>query len=421
MKKIILFIFILASGIVHASDKIIVKDAPSVFDPVTTYVFMAGVLKWQSPSLSPFSSKNRKDEELYNLLLSKGVNKANTVFLKDGEATLDNMSKKMKELLAKTTAGSTLIFYYAGHGVRAGNNPVCFANYDYNSSSGNGFKASSVSEQINSLFKGKQVLLLADCCFSGALIDEGKKISSSGKSVTAFTSSTSSNISTANWTFTQTIIDCLSGVAVCDRNTDGKITLGEVRTELYDAMRYRERQLGGAAFFNTDESVAFNLGKVQSTAKPSKVEYIYIFQNNKFEPARVMAYNGNNVTGELFRYSDKVSVTVPVSKTKTIAFADYPIGKQVQVEWNGKNYPAVIKEAKNGFHYIHYSGYDNSWDEWVTYDRIYTPERKKCSVEWGGQWYPGEMLQQKSGKYLVHYTGYGDDWDEWVGAERIKL
>jgi len=114
-------------------------------------------------------------------------------------------------------------------------------------------------------------------------------------------------------------------------------------------------------------------------------------------------------------------VTVPVTKTKPIAFAEYPVGMKVQVEWKGKYYPAIIKESRNGFHLIHYTGYDDSWDEWVMYSRINTGNKKPCSIEWNGQWYPGEMLQEKGGKYFVQYTGFGNDWDEWVGKDRIKL
>ncbi len=392
--------------------------ATNVTDPANTYIFMVGVLQWQSPSLSPFSKKNRKDEELYNLFLSKGVNKANTVFLKDNEATLANITQKMKELLGKTKAGSTFIFYYAGHGSRSGNGPVCFANYDY--TSGNGFAASSVSAMINSSFKGSEVWLLADCCYSGTLIDEAKNISTGNKKVVAFTSSTSSNISTANWTFTQTMIDCLSGLGVGDRNADGKITLAETRSELYDAMLYRERQMSGTVFYNVPETTTFNLSAVQGQAG-SPVSYLYVQQNGKFEPLRVLSKNGNTISGELYHYSDKVPLSVDVAKTKPIEYMEYPVGKKVNVEWNGKTYPAEIKKVQNGFHYIHYTGYDDSWNEWVMYNRIYTAERKKCSIEWHGQWYPGEMMQQKDGKYFVHYTGYGNDWDEWVGAERIKL
>ncbi|MBL7732961.1 MAG: caspase family protein [Chitinophagaceae bacterium] len=415
MKKLILLLLLFWT----CGDKVYAGiDETPVIDPTNTYVFMSGVLQWQSPTLSSFNKRNRKDEELYNLLLSKGVKKENTVFLADNQATLANMKTRMKELLQQSKEGSVFIFYYAGHGVRGGNGPVCFANYDY--TSGNGFEVSVVSELISAHFKGSEIWLLADCCYSGSLLGEAKKIGAKGKKVICFTSSTSCNISTGNWTFTQTMIDCFSGLGLCDRNGDGKISLAETKSELFDAMKYREKQLSGTVFYNTDESVSLSLG-VAAKNNVKSIRYVYVQQNTKFEPARVLSETNTAVTGELYHYSDKVQVTVPAGKTKEIAFAEYPVGLKVQVEWNGKYYPAEIKETKGGFHYIHYTGYDDSWNEWVMYDRILTADRKKCTIEWQGAWYPGEVLQQKDGKYFVHYTGYGNDWDEWVGPGRVRL
>lgn len=416
MKKLILLFFCCIPALLFARSVKFIGE-----DPANTYVFMTGVLKWKSSSLNSFSDRNRKDEEFYRLLLRRGVKKENIIFLKDNEATLANMNRGLETILKKADKQSMFIFYYAGHGVRAGNGPVSFANYDYEN--GNGFEVTTVSKLVSSFFKGTQIYLLADCCFSGSLMDEAKKISTSGKQTIAFTSSSSSNISTANWTFTQTMIDCFEGLPVCDRNTDGKITLGEVKKELFDAMKYREKQLSGTVFYNSGEAVTFSV--ITSPVKPGMgmkaVEYRYIQQNGKFEAARVTANTGTTITGELYRYSDKLSVTVPLAKTKPIAFAEYPVKMIVQVEWKGRYYPAEIKETREGFHYIHYTGYDDSWNEWVMYDRINTGDRKKCTVMWEGKWYPGELLQQKDGKYFIHYTGFGNDWDEWVEKERIKF
>lgn len=387
-------------------------------DPANSLVLITGVLRWEDPSLSPFNSRNRKDEELYRLLLQQGVPAANIIYLKDHEATLSGINSAMKTLLEKSNVNSSFIFYYAGHGVRAGNGPVSFANFDY--AAGKEFAVTNITGSIQKYFKGKAVWLLADCCYSGALLEEAGKISKSGKSVLALTSSSSSNISTGNWTFSQTLIDCLSGLPAGDRNHDGKISLAEVKAELFDAMKFRERQLSGSVFYNQPESSSFNLLPVKPASAAVAPEYIYIQQENKFQPARVLGYNGSNVTGELYYYSDKVKVTVPLAKTKPIAFAEYPVGMKVQVEWKGKFYPAEIKESNNGFHYIHYTGYDDSWNEWVMYGRIKTGKNKPCSIEWHGQWYPGEILQEKNGKYFVQYTGFGADWDEWVGRDRIK-
>lgn len=410
MRKIFLLLLLAQCTVVSFAE-----NKTNATDPAKTYVFFAGVLKWQDPSLASFSDRNRKDEELFRLLAGTGIPAANMILLKDKDATLSNIKTQMKELLTKTSPGSKFIFYYAGHGVRAGNGPVCFANYDYKD--GNGFSTDVVTSIVKQYFKGNEVWLMADCCYSGSLLQEAKTISGSGKKVVAFTSATSSNISTGNWTFTQTLIDCFSGLASADRDKNKSISLGEVKTELYDAMLYREKQLAGASFFNTSENEVVNIKPVTGSAASG---YVYTLRNGKFEPARVLTSQANTLTLELYHYSDKETVTSPPSSTKPIDYMVYPVDSPVMVEWKGKNYPAVVKKIQNGFHYIHYTGYDDSWDEWVMYDRITTKDRKPCQVEWRGQWYPGEILQEKNGRYFVHYTGYGSDWDEWAPAARVK-
>ncbi|OGQ47073.1 MAG: hypothetical protein A3H42_01250 [Deltaproteobacteria bacterium RIFCSPLOWO2_02_FULL_46_8] len=44
-------------------------------------------------------------------------------------------------------------------------------------------------------------------------------------------------------------------------------------------------------------------------------------------------------------------------------------GDAVQVLWSGTWYPARVLKTKQDQLYIHYDGYDNSWDEWVGPDR----------------------------------------------------
>jgi hypothetical protein len=44
----------------------------------------------------------------------------------------------------------------------------------------------------------------------------------------------------------------------------------------------------------------------------------------------------------------------------------------------------------------------------------------KVDIEWKGSWWQGEVLEVKDGKYKVHYTGWSNSWDEWVGSERLR-
>src|SRR5205085_7777803 len=56
-------------------------------EPAKTYAVIAGVLQWQSQSLTAFSTKHRKDEELRNVLRDRGVPEDHLTLLLDQEAT----------------------------------------------------------------------------------------------------------------------------------------------------------------------------------------------------------------------------------------------------------------------------------------------------------------------------------------------
>lgn len=41
-------------------------------------------------------------------------------------------------------------------------------------------------------------------------------------------------------------------------------------------------------------------------------------------------------------------------------------------------------------------------------------------VEWQGSWYRARILRVDRGRYRVHYEGWADSWDEWVTPDRIR-
>jgi hypothetical protein len=47
------------------------------------------------------------------------------------------------------------------------------------------------------------------------------------------------------------------------------------------------------------------------------------------------------------------------------------------------------------------------------------PAQGDLLVEWGKKWWPAEILKQDGASYLIHYKGYDNSWDEWVSLERI--
>jgi hypothetical protein len=42
------------------------------------------------------------------------------------------------------------------------------------------------------------------------------------------------------------------------------------------------------------------------------------------------------------------------------------------------------------------------------------------SIRWSAGWFPGKILAVDGDRYRVRYDGYGESWDEWVTAERLR-
>ncbi|NUP10419.1 MAG: hypothetical protein HOW73_30585 [Polyangiaceae bacterium] len=128
----------------------------------------------------------------------------------------------------------------------------------------------------------------------------------------------------------------------------------------------------------------------------------------------------------------------------------YRVGDEVMVEWEGKDYPAVILEADGATKFkVHFIGFDDVWDESVPKSRIkgkrtgneVQPEpppkvRQKAMeaaqsntfrvgdhvrVEWKDRLYPAQIVDVVGKeRYKVRYEGYGSEWDEIVGLNRVQ-
>ncbi|MBC8039873.1 MAG: hypothetical protein H7Y06_04970, partial [Opitutaceae bacterium] len=44
----------------------------------------------------------------------------------------------------------------------------------------------------------------------------------------------------------------------------------------------------------------------------------------------------------------------------------------------------------------------------------------KLEIKWGSQWYPGVVLEVNGAKTKIRYDGHSDSWDEWVTDERLR-
>lgn len=118
------------------------------------------------------------------------------------------------------------------------------------------------------------------------------------------------------------------------------------------------------------------------------------------------------------------------------------VGDRAQVHWGNRWWKAsVIGVNDTGDRcLIHYTGWGNSWNEWVGSDRIritssarnpvnpgtYVPSPSafgvgsSVQVRWGGKWWPAHVLNVSGNRLRIQYDGYDHSWDEWVGPNRYR-
>lgn len=407
--------------------------------PDKTDAVITGVLRWENSRLANFDDRNRKDEELHARLAARGTSPERLSLLLDARATRGNILEHLHSAARRAKPDGVLVFYYAGHGLRNEAGDILFANYDIDLSrlDETGLSMKDISAALAEVPKTTRVLLLADCCFSGALAEVVDALAARGVRAASVTSADLSNTSTVNWTFTQTVIDALVGDSLADRDKDGIVELGELDREVADAMKFRESQrsartdrgigddfalattIPGGAFGAETES-AFPLGSYAIAPRGSDRLMV-----------RVRAKHENALSVRLFHYANAEDFVVPAEDLETPAWKRYPKDTELAVTWGGKLWDAKVIATDGDFHRIHYPGWPAYWDEWILSDRIASVGRVDASqpvftlgqrvmVEWKSKWWPAQVIAVDHTRYRIHYDGYDSSWDEWVTAPRMR-
>lgn len=392
--------------------------------PAQTHAVIVGVLSWSDKGLTPFPEKNRKDQELCDLLIRRGVPKQQIALLLDKNATRDACLSALKTAARRAKPGDTLIFYYAGHGAKAGRD-IAFANYDINprDCARTGLMLSAIGDLLAHEFRGSSVILLADACHSGGLAKVADRLAQAKVAAVSLTSSEASNLSTRNWTFTQAILDGWTGAAIVDANSDGLVTLDEVADEVRGAMTYREGQRSGFVNRGLPGDLVLGAARRQLAKRgdgPFSVgSYVWASIADRFCAARIVGRDRQKYLVQSYDYTDKRELTLSADQLKPMEFQTFPAGTKLQVMWRGRPWQASVRKVQGIFHLVHYDNYDDSWDEWVLSHRIIA--NVDAEVEWKGKWYPATIVKRDGAKYYIHYAGFDHSWDEWVTEPRIRL
>lgn len=366
-----LLALVVCFGAVHASPAFALD-----WDPEHTWVFSVGVLEWENSDIwpsFPAAFKDRRDAQLVQYFRDAGVPDAQIVFLKDSQAKKATIQKKLAALLDETDKNDLLVFYYAGHGFReAKTGKTWFANYDAGNKNNSAWSVASIFAAIDEHFSGSRVLMLADCCHSGALYDELLARPKSDVKFAAITSVYSHNLSTGNWTFSDALLTGLRGEPVVDLDGDRIVALSEIA-------RYTELEM------------AFVEGQKSMFIAPEQFP----------REAHIAAVDGELKPG---------------------------VGQRIEANWKGTWYKATVIDKSGSKSLVHYVGYDSSTDEWVTADRLrpYRPHEfpvgSKVEVRWDadGKWYPAKVTRAWYGLHMIRYDNFDATWDEWVGPKTIR-
>jgi hypothetical protein len=343
--------------------------------PEQTWVFAVGVLEYQHPDVwrnQPAAKTDRRDAQLVEHFRQRGVPGGQIVYLQDREATQQRIRQSLADLLSRTRQGDLLILYYTGHGSRDDDTrAVQFVTYDARNGP-TGWSVADIAKTVDQGFQGDQALLMADCCNSGALAEELRR-HERRIPFACLCSSFSRNSSTDNWTYTDALLKGFRGHPAVDLNGDGHVEFSELAA-------YTELDMG---FIERQKSV--------SAKSPHFPEHW------------------------------KLAATAGRVKPR--------LGERVEALWRDKWYRAQITDVKDRQFRVRYVNFDSTWDEWVGADRTrpYRPKEfskgEKVDVYWARdqKWYPATVRRAWYGLHFVHYEEFADEDDDWVPPNYVRM
>lgn len=351
------------------------------WNPKKSLVFVVGVLRWRDKSYAQFTPKARRDAQLVEFFKAQGVPEENIVYLADTEGTLSNIEDKFDDLLERSSENDTLFFYYCGHGWLDNSGVGYYANYDV-STNDNAISTKKIASKLKKNFRGSQALFFADCCSSGS-IGLALNKQPGNYAFGMVTSAAPPVSSTSNWTFSQSLLDALNGHKFVDVNLDGQVSFQDLSQYVMQEMKQIDNQVAGVDSGN-GFSPNFCLSKVNF---PNEVipRLVEVKVGSRWWKGKLMETRDgqgrirwvqigyDTPADDEWRAMESIR-EIGGGEVNGLAPAttrsDFKVGDSCEVLWKEKFYPAKILEQRDNQYYVHYDGYNASWDEWVGLSRM---------------------------------------------------
>jgi hypothetical protein len=345
---------------------------PALWSPAQTVVFAAGLLRWARHDLyGSFPRVERRDRALIDTLVGRGVPRERITYLHDHEATLAAARTALRASIDAAGPEDTFLFYWTGHGDRTESGASFAVTYDAGDDSTTSCLAyDEIVRTIEQHGRMRQAMLFADTCYSGAIADDATA-RTGGPPRAGFGSSGASETSTGNWTFTDAIIAAFGGAANADRDRDRAVTVADLSRFIEEEMAFADGQLATMRH-TADFPAVMQLAQAEAAPCARYGERIEVLQEGTWWPATITGQPGDQLAVHYDGYTHRWDATVDANETRPYAPTTYAPGTRVSVRWNDAWYPATVREQRLGVHFVHYDDYAETWDEWVSIDRVRT-------------------------------------------------
>jgi len=335
-------------------------------------------LQWENSHIyANMTTRDREDQVFCDTLIKQGVPKEQITFLKDKEATLENIKKEFSTLLKKTKKGDFLITYFCGHGTVDKEGKGYFINYDapdVEDWSGL-WEVSQVFEQIENEFNGDRILMTADCCNSGSM-SEVLKTLKTDKAYACLSSSLSTLVFGDLSTFTETLVSAFAGQPYVDTNGDGRIALSELRAHTFEEVGVFMQQ---EIMFSTNQKFPskFNLVKALERTHEDVGKYYEIKVGKRrralWRKAKACEFKDGMITFSYYpgEFREYKTIKADSKSIRSISRKTYALDDVVDVLDGRRWHPAKILkiDEKTGLHTIRYEK-RKGWDGLYFYNDL---------------------------------------------------
>ena len=187
------------------------------WNPKNTKVLVLGLglSEWDDPE----DEIGHRDLVLHEFFKECGVPNKNNIHIRDDAGDSESLIDFLPDFLADSDEDTLFIFYYSGHGDLI----------------------EDLVDAIEENFEGYDILLMADCCYSGNISRFAETVESE-YNYAALASSLCTKSSTGEWTFTDCILEALKGEAQIDFDENGTISLQELADYVKEQMKEIEEQ-----------------------------------------------------------------------------------------------------------------------------------------------------------------------------------